>query len=529
MRVLWVLVSLQLLAVAGRAQYFQFSQINYSEQRINPALAGASDYATVNLLYRNQTTGGDFNLNSTMVSASYPLISGKSGKRWSGLGVSLLDDRTGGIYAIQEASLSYAANVYLSRYQTLTLGVKGMFQQRRIDLDGLFTGMQYIPDRGFDEGISSGEGFNSLRNDFFTLSLGMFWQQLDRDDNRLAYASLSFFDFNKPSASFLDAGSHLRTTVVAAGGLRMYESGPLSIVPEFLYTGNYSNHTINVGAVFQYELRPVPNQLAGRVDLITKYVFGRSGILGLQLHRNNFSIGFSYDFPVFYTNPGNLGAFELGLQLRRLVDARQRRARKNEMKKQRARVVAEKPGPAFSRLPTDSVRQMADHEPAQPDSLASETTKPDSLPTGKPRVGLKQAIEQKQDSLLANATAGDIRRDPVELEKVVLRFGFEYNSIAIDPESQAYLKDLAALMRDNAHLRLVLTGHTDNIGSDRFNLRLSHARAEAVKKLIVGEGIASDRIQTMGKGMLEPLNDNSTEEKRALNRRVEMKIIYAYD
>lgn len=511
MRILWVLIPLQLLAVAGWAQYFQFSQINYSEQRVNPALVGASDYAMVNLLYRNQTTGGDFNLNSTMVSASYPLISAKHGQRWSGFGLSLLDDRTGGIYAIQEASLSYAANVYLARYQSLSLGVKGMFQQRRIDLDGLFTGMQYIPDRGFDETISGGEGFHSLRNDFFTLSLGMFWQQLDRDDNRLAYASLSFFDFNKPSDTFLDIGSQLRTTVVAAGGLRVYKNGPLSITPEFLYTGNYSNHMLNLGAVFQYELRPMPNQVAGRVEVITKYVVGRSGILGLQLHRDNFSVGFSYDFPVFYANSGNLGAFEIGLQLRRLVDSKQKRAKKKN------------PGPAQESAVTRNTSGRPVTAPAQrQDSMQ------DSTPTRAASVTLKQSIEQKQDSLLAHAIAGDIRRDPIELEKIELRFEFEYNSTVIDTESQAYLKDLAALMNDNRHLRLKLTGHTDNIGSDRFNLRLSQARAEQIKKLIVSEGVAEDRIETEGKGMREPLNDNATEEDRALNRRVEMRIIYAY-
>lgn len=518
MRILWALIPLQMLALTGRAQYFQFSQINYAEQRINPALVGASDYAMVNLLYRNQTTGGDFNLNSTMLSASYPLISAKRGQRWSGFGLSLLDDRTGGIYSIQEASLSYAANVYLARYQSLSLGVKGMFQQRRMDLDGLFTGMQYIPDRGFDESISSGEGFDDLRNDFFTLSLGMFWQQRDREDNRLAYASLSFFDFNEPDDSFLDAGSQLRGTVVAAGGLRVYRNGPLSISPEFLYTGNYANHTVNLGAVFQYELRPLPNQVAGRVDVITKYVMGRSGILGLQFHRDNFSVGFSYDFPVFHTNPGNLGAFEIGLQMRRLVDPRQRRARKKDATPEVE--TAGRNTPAPKTVPSQkevSTLEAEDKQPGMPDSTAK-----------KAAVGLQESIRQKQDSLRTRAMAGDIQREPVELEKVVLRFGFEYNSTAIDPGSQTYLKDLAALMKDNKNLRLKLTGYTDNIGSERFNQRLSQARADQVKQLLVGEGVAQDRIETEGRGMLDPLNDNATEADRALNRRVELRIIHVY-
>ncbi|MFM6347629.1 MAG: type IX secretion system membrane protein PorP/SprF, partial [Dolichospermum sp.] len=68
-----------------RAQYFQFSQYNFSLQRINPALVGNTRYATVSLLSRNQKTGGDFNIMSNFVSATYPLLNRSTGKPWSGL------------------------------------------------------------------------------------------------------------------------------------------------------------------------------------------------------------------------------------------------------------------------------------------------------------------------------------------------------------------------------------------------------------------------------------------------------------
>jgi outer membrane protein OmpA-like peptidoglycan-associated protein len=71
-----------------------------------------------------------------------------------------------------------------------------------------------------------------------------------------------------------------------------------------------------------------------------------------------------------------------------------------------------------------------------------------------------------------------------------------------------------------------LVGHTDNIGSAKFNLRLSQTRAEAIKDLLIEKGVDENRIKTSGKGMTEPLNDNSTEELRSNNRRVEMRILY---
>lgn len=499
--------------MAGWAQYFQFSQVNFAAQRVNPALVASSDFAEIDLLYRNQSTGGDFNINSAFLSGSYPLLNRRNGRRFSGVGFSLLDDRTGGIYSIQEASLTYAANVYLSRYQSVSLGLKGMFQQRRLSLDGLFTGMQFIPDRGFDSGLSSGEEGGDFHGDFFTVSLGAYWQHVDRNQNRVAWVGLSFFDFNKPEDSFLGLNTQLRSTIVASGGLRIYQEGPLSVTPEFLYTGNYSNHTFNIGAVTGYELRPMPNQLAGRVDLITKYVVGRSGIVGLQLHRDNFSVGFSYDFPLFTRNPGNLGAFEIGLSLRRLVEPKMKRARRRDAR------TGETAAIPVRRLPvtSDPDRIQAEPDPAPLDTIvAKEQT-------------LKERLQQKQDSVQAHATVGNILREPVELERVTLRFGFAFNSTAIDDESEAYLRDLAGIMKENPRLRLMLTGHTDNVGSDRFNLALSLERAIAIKRLLVAQGVEENRVAVDGKGMREPLNDNSTEEQRAANRRVEMKIVYAYE
>jgi outer membrane protein OmpA-like peptidoglycan-associated protein len=69
-------------------------------------------------------------------------------------------------------------------------------------------------------------------------------------------------------------------------------------------------------------------------------------------------------------------------------------------------------------------------------------------------------------------------------------------------------------------------GHTDNVGSEKFNERLSLYRANAIKQYLMSKGIESDRIKTDGKGMREPLNGNRTAEEMALNRRVELMILY---
>ena len=508
------------LVVEG--QYFQYSQHNFTDLRINPALVASSDYASVGLIFRNQSTAApEVRLKSSMVSAVYPFLSRRSGVRWSGLGISLMDDRSGGIFSTQEASLSYAINIFLSRFQSLSLGFKGLYQRRSVDLTGLFTGSQYVRDRGFDFNISNGESMGSLGNDFATFSSGLYWQQQDRQARRIAHWGVSFFDINRPHDSFLGIDQKLHATWVFTGGIRMYQEKNISVYPEILLTRSPATTVVNMGAVTSYELKPYPNQIAGRVDLITKYVFGRSGILGLQFHRDNLAIGFSYDFPLLTKNPANTGAFEIGIQLKSLVDPdlKNRSARKSNAKRgagQRTPVSARKP---VARPVTKALGKASGGETR---TIAKDSRADSSVDSQKPVSSMKH----KTDSVIAHARAGQVSHEPFVIERLNLRFNFEFNSTSLDEPSLKYLDDLAEALKDNLITKVQLTGHTDNVGSAAFNMRLSVYRANVIREHLIRRGVESSRIKISGKGLTEPLNGNRTEEERALNRRVELMIYY---
>src|SRR5690349_4189009 len=253
------------MAGYASAQYFQYSQYNYTMQRINPATVAMSDYASADLIYRNQSTSGE-NLKSTFLSASYPVLSRKNGKRWSGVGVSLLDDHAAGIFSTQEAGLSYAINITPAKFQSLALGFKGVYHMRSVNLDGLYTGSQYIPDRGFDESMARGENLEFLRSQFFSFSTGVYWQQTDRDQNRLAYWGISFFDFNQAKDLFLGVESQFGSSLVFSGGIRVYENKNLSLMPEILFTRSAAKSVWSIGAVTSYVL---PQDVAhqARIDV----------------------------------------------------------------------------------------------------------------------------------------------------------------------------------------------------------------------------------------------------------------------
>lgn len=507
------------LATSCVAQYFQFSQYNFTPQRINPAYVASSDYAQLNFDYRNQATDGGFHLSSTIVNASYPLQS-KEGRRWSGIGISMMDDRSGqaGIFNTQEVAVSYAGNVSLAKFQSLSLGIKVLYQHRKMELEGLYTGSQYIPDRGFDESLSSGENLGQLNDNFVTFSAGLHWQQTDRKGTTIAYWDFSFFDFNKPEDSFLESSSQLPSTLVGALGFRIYHEGNMSIFPEVLYTHSAGTNVFNAGMILRQELKSSAYGVSPHVDLITKYVFDRSAILGLQFHRENFSVGVSYDFPVVNRNVANTGAVEVGLAIRKLVSRKKSTSKldkngkpiqptdvKNQPgKKLGATVGVKPPGKTVGRVVNDT------------SAVKNEMIKED----------MSRRLKHKQDSIIAEAIAGRVNHEPLVLEKATLHFNFEFNSTALDKEATQYLDDLAKALVDNPELRIKLIGHTDNVGSEKFNLRLSIHRAQTLKDYLTVRGVHGTRISVEGKGMKEPLNNNETEGDRSLNRRVELTILY---
>ncbi|MFD3394377.1 OmpA family protein [Aquirufa sp. OSTEICH-129V] len=102
---------------------------------------------------------------------------------------------------------------------------------------------------------------------------------------------------------------------------------------------------------------------------------------------------------------------------------------------------------------------------------------------------------------------------------------FELNKATLTPESDPELKRMVQVMQDNPSLRIEISGHTDNTGTDLINDRLSQARADAVQAYLLAAGVAQTRIQSKGYGSKKPKVSNETEEGRSQNRRVEFAIL----
>ena len=111
-------------------------------------------------------------------------------------------------------------------------------------------------------------------------------------------------------------------------------------------------------------------------------------------------------------------------------------------------------------------------------------------------------------------------------EKVILKnIFFDFASAKLLNESKAELQQLIQFLRDNPDVKIRITGHTDNTGTQAYNLDLSQNRARAVANYLLNEGIAMTRVSYKGMGFSEPIADNKTEEGRAQNRRTELLIV----
>jgi len=131
-----------------------------------------------------------------------------------------------------------------------------------------------------------------------------------------------------------------------------------------------------------------------------------------------------------------------------------------------------------------------------------------------------------EDIVKKNCVTGTVKERVMTAGNwVLVGVNFEFGKSDLSPESYPILVNAVQVLISNPDMKVEIQGHTDNIGSDSFNKKLSEQRAETVKRFLVAKGVAASRLSTVGFGSSNPVSDNKTAEGRSLNRRIEFKVL----
>jgi outer membrane protein OmpA-like peptidoglycan-associated protein len=139
------------------------------------------------------------------------------------------------------------------------------------------------------------------------------------------------------------------------------------------------------------------------------------------------------------------------------------------------------------------------------------------------------AYMDRQERALRERTAGTdvqvVRRGDDLVLNLPSGITFAYDSASVQPQFQRTLDQVASTLAEYSQTYVDVYGHTDSVGSDAYNQTLSERRATSVADYLASHGVQSARIGTRGYGETQPVASNDTEEGRAANRRVEIKIV----
>jgi type IX secretion system PorP/SprF family membrane protein len=479
------------------AQNVEFSQFHYTPLTINPAFVAADNDATVIVNHRNQQISNELQLSTTMVTMMMPMVDLKKGKHFGGFGLNAFSDRTGANQAFfhQGLTATFGLKLDVSQRSSMSFGMNAGYQQKGISTAGFTTGSQWEANRGFNANAPIGEQFENERTGYVTAGAGLLWVVRDAETG----IKNSFFGFsgqhiNRPNETFGGANAIVPIKYTAFAGKVVYSKNKFDVRPEVLYTRQGNVNFTNVGTVYSYYFDnnnpefPIKN---GSIDFSTRYIVGNALILALQFNQPNFTMGFSYDIGAGKASAINAsrGATEFAIALRKTI-------------------IYKKPKKVIKKVVDNySIGQVREfYTPKDKEDPKEENPEATQAPKQ------KEKIEYTDNEFFSF----QLKKD----------FKFGFNEASLNEEAKEYLEEMIKLLDENPRLKLKVIGHTDNVGTDAANQKVSLQRAKLVVDYLIEQGVDKRRLTAIGKADKEPLYPNANNEGRAKNRRVEFIISY---
>lgn len=479
------------------AQYPYLSHQDWLQWQSNPAYLGVNKQENLILDYNRSWISNEINSNIGLLQYERALLNSKN-NNIGGVGLSILNNRVNykELFNRFQASMGASYAMKLKKQVYLNFGLQGTYFADRVDNTGLITGSQYLPGWGFDPNSSNNEPLLNQNTQYFGISTGFFVYQESSFALADNYMGVSFKNFNQPVNSFDYEISRLPMQFNAMGGMRLTSGLRTKLLGELWYSSS-GNGNLTLGAI--YQINNLINQRNSEENihlrLISRYSTNNKLFIGGQMLYNGFAIGVTYDVPINHTQERTYDSgFEVMLVLHR--KARPFRGKRNRTKKDRKQ---------------SSKKTLIMQEPL----LKANTSEQVIIPVEQTE-NADTIISVDQNT--GNASVGDLIDDkPLEREVY-----FDFASNEITNASDELLMQFVANFFINKKTIIVVTGHTDDVGSIAYNKKLSIQRAESVKQKLLSYGVSEDKIQVNGMGEDQPIAPNDSNENRSKNRRVEI-------
>ena len=468
------------------AQNISYSQYQNAAFVTNPALIGSSNAISGSVIHRSQTLTESLKYNSTLAMFSMPLLDAKKTRRWGGWGLSILNDEVkGGIdFRTQGISAVYAYNLPVSFNQYIALGMQAGVYQRNVSMKGLSTSSQWLDNVGYVPSASTGEALADGRKNYLSISAGALYYKEGADGIPLIRLGVAAFNVNKPDVSITDNKDLIPMKITAHGNVALMEVNTIRIQGEALYYRDNAKNTFHLGARASYYFSS-HDLSKGSIDFKAGYRVNNAITTEVQLHQPNFTIGFAYDFGISskesYRSPNDVPEFLF--TLKKLIGGKKTKAVKKSSN-------------------YSTIGKVKDFYFDKPNDESTD-------------------VKSKN----GNSSNDDDSSVAKKVFKLKHDFKFGFNESTLNEESKAYLDDMVALLDANAEMKLEVQGHTDNVGSEAANQKVSMQRAQVVVEYLIAQGVNANKLKAVAMGDSVPLVSNKNEAGRSLNRRVEF-IVY---
>jgi type IX secretion system PorP/SprF family membrane protein len=576
-----VLFGLLLVTGTTFGQQLYYSQYQLTPMLNNPSMITLSEELKVDVGYRSQFGGKGANYGTPLISASMPLynkISSDAFKKYGAVGLQVFTDRTGfsGMLATTGFSFAYSHIIRISHLDWVSFGLQPGVYQRRIDFSKLTSGSQWDGSNGvfIDDPSKLGENINAdERRSFFTLNSGATYVRHNNRGQEFLVIGLSANNLTRPNIS-LNANSfsnpvnwNLQGSVIA------YENKQFQIKPTFRHIQSRNLNQTNVGSYVYYKIEDQKSFIGkGKIGLGLWYSNQNAIITALEINQKDWALGFSYDFLASTLSDANnsIGAPEIVIGFRKYIGKGKKGlsdinasgsmgggGKLKDLKKAVPSNTEINQEPVAK--PVDVVKTVEAPKldpnkdtaaikkgPAKP--ILDESVKNNPPPVVPKKILTKPKGASKKPTLKSNLSPemteklskvltpdDELGKDPyagtplalTKKQRDVFRKQPRYGKggYVLDEVAKGQMNQIIKILKSRPKLKLEINGFCCDMGGPEVNKLVSTARAENVRRYFRSKGIPLNRLKVKGNGLDKPIGDNTTEEGRITNRRVQFKFV----